>query len=613
MSPNSTFTPSAPLIERRVEKAKDRWKTSLDEADKRHFPRETDRTYNVTNFLQQSSAHHTIEIDAQRSTTSTTTTYETDAHHVPDSAASPQPQKLPCTQSLISPLSPSVYSRNTDGLSILPNDSVMSFDGTKVDRDHDGGSAVILTSQSVRSYVIGTPSPRRPESTRTSRDWKAWLSHEVSGMELDSHEDLTIHERYTNPVSSNREDEEVASHIEQDGDTTVILRDTLTITTPRAASEHRSCIDASMSETRLDAPKKVHNSEPACDHTVAPVSDGCKSNPEMFKEVSPIHSPDSLTGATAPGTTILRQGSTPTLIRPHLCSIPSRHSFGSQPALVTPTSSRMNERFPFINTGRRSSSNSARSSRQSKSPTDSLASLTSMKSASSPNVYSDLSAPATSQTRQRVSDTTLKRRDALHKRKENVTPPTIHANRTSHITPTDISKSLQPLSSSLLNQKPSNDCQHVPTIRAVKHGKHESIPVEPCSRAHVRAVLRPISLDRQARRPQSAFDLRSSKSQQASHEVDGNIGTNEVIALRPTSGNRLPVLHFSSSNALHSNSGVTAGFEIRNREDEHRGVVSPGQRMASQFLRQRKSIPALEHGRLRGGMRLVREDTPAFL
>lgn len=49
------------------------------------------------------------------------------------------------------------------------------------------------------------------------------------------------------------------------------------------------------------------------------------------------------------------------------------------------------------------------------------------------------------------------------------------------------------------------------------------------------------------------------------------------------------------------------------------GNVTPGQRMADKFLRQRKSENALSPGgsagkqSLRGGLVLVREDTPAFL
>jgi hypothetical protein len=48
-------------------------------------------------------------------------------------------------------------------------------------------------------------------------------------------------------------------------------------------------------------------------------------------------------------------------------------------------------------------------------------------------------------------------------------------------------------------------------------------------------------------------------------------------------------------------------------EDGERSVgVTPGQRMAERFLRERKSTGVLE-GRHRGGLKLVREDTPAFL
>lgn len=50
-------------------------------------------------------------------------------------------------------------------------------------------------------------------------------------------------------------------------------------------------------------------------------------------------------------------------------------------------------------------------------------------------------------------------------------------------------------------------------------------------------------------------------------------------------------------------------------DGERSGSVTPGQRMAERFLKQRKSTPALEGsaGKLRGRLVLVREDTPAFL
>ncbi|KAF2134934.1 MFS general substrate transporter [Dothidotthia symphoricarpi CBS 119687] len=167
-------TPSAEQIERRVERAKSRWKTPLDETEEPDLPRETNRNYTVTNFTQREKVYSTDHVHD---------------HELFKFPTSPAPHPV------MSPLSPSVYSRNTDGVSILPNDSVMSFQGTDgLQRQHDGGSAVILTSQSVRSYVIGTPSPRRRSSTRSSRDWKAWLSHEVSGMETTSQEELRIRE-----------------------------------------------------------------------------------------------------------------------------------------------------------------------------------------------------------------------------------------------------------------------------------------------------------------------------------------------------------------------------------------------------------------------------------
>jgi hypothetical protein len=50
-------------------------------------------------------------------------------------------------------------------------------------------------------------------------------------------------------------------------------------------------------------------------------------------------------------------------------------------------------------------------------------------------------------------------------------------------------------------------------------------------------------------------------------------------------------------------------------DGERSGSVTPGQRMVDRLLKQRKSTPALEGsaGKLRGGLLLVREDTPAFL
>ncbi|KAH6644271.1 hypothetical protein C7974DRAFT_300438 [Boeremia exigua] len=179
-----TFTPTAEQIEMRVAKAKNRWQTPLIESTTLQFPRETDRLYTVVDLAHQRS----LEKAAATSEEAT-------------SSQSPVLQLPKLTQL---PMSPSIYSRNTDGASILPNDSVVSFTGRET--IPQGGSAVILTSQSVRSYVIGTPSPNRPSSTHSSRDWKAWLSHEVSGIESISQEDITIRGQYTTSSQQRKSD-----------------------------------------------------------------------------------------------------------------------------------------------------------------------------------------------------------------------------------------------------------------------------------------------------------------------------------------------------------------------------------------------------------------------
>ncbi|KAF2787700.1 MFS general substrate transporter [Melanomma pulvis-pyrius CBS 109.77] len=193
-------TPTAEQIEQRVQKSKGRWKTPLEESHFPVFPRSVNRTFAVANIAQKTVSHQpsTEQIAVEESDQIETQTINEEKrfNSIPVSPKSPRPRPL------FSPLSPSVYSRNTDGVSILPNDSVMSFDGA----NDEGGSAVIITSHAIKSYVIGTPSPHRDtHSARSSRDWKAWLSHEVSELENLAQEDFTIHGRYATPGGHHRE------------------------------------------------------------------------------------------------------------------------------------------------------------------------------------------------------------------------------------------------------------------------------------------------------------------------------------------------------------------------------------------------------------------------
>lgn len=50
-----------------------------------------------------------------------------------------------------------------------------------------------------------------------------------------------------------------------------------------------------------------------------------------------------------------------------------------------------------------------------------------------------------------------------------------------------------------------------------------------------------------------------------------------------------------------------------NENRQRDGSVTPGQRMADRFLKERKSATVLERGVRKSAGKVVREDTPAFL
>lgn len=596
--PIRTYTPSASQIEQRVERAKGRWKAPLDEADAPQLPRETDRAYNVASFKQHTDSCFIASETMPRKAKATVAKHQSD-------------QDTPRHHAILSPMSPSVYSRNTDGMSILPNDSVMSLDTPGVlDHSHNAGSAVILTSQSVRSYVIGTPSPRRPDSTRTSRDWKAWLSHEISSMESSSQEDLTIHENFTTPSGKHRREILRTSHTEQDGDTTVILRESCEITTPRpvANTETTGSTTGSASQERVQIDPGEELASPDSDPLVL---ERTTSHSDTFKEVSPAHTPTDI-GPTQAYISSTRPESTPLSGIAHVQSASSRHSRLSQPPTDTPRCSMMNERFPYIETGRSSSSNSARSSRLAKSPPESVASDKSSKATPSPRIYSDLTVPGSNRTSQRPSNIALKRSDAMHKRKENITPPALLANMQQPLLPLTLASRTKsrPLSTTVINQRTPNHGQYISNHPENKHAKHDSSPAASSSRPRIYATLRPVSTHDLSRRPKSAFDFRSPRKYGKT-----NIPT---TSMHPTSELVCPALQlYTRENSLENEVIGIEEHIIDTISESHplsrSGSVTPGQRMADHWLKQRKSTSALESSKMRGSMKLVREDTPAFL
>lgn len=563
--------PSAEQIETRVAKAKSRWQTPLEDDATPQFPRETDRLYTVVNHVQQQSSYGT---------------------NVPfKSPVSPILSTAQLSKPMQTPLSPSVYSRNTDGVSILPNDSVMSFNSPyEHERTHDGGSAVILTSQSVRSYVIGTPSPNRPSSTRSSRDWKAWLSHEVSGIETTSQEDLTIHEQYATPLGQHRQDLVQTIHTTHTGseDTTVIVRESLEKSPPQVKDE-KPTMSATAQQTINPITPEAHLSRTAPE----PITrlEGMAHYKETSSQASPGPTPpwpkpeQKQKPSVPPNSRALGKKE---------CGIPSpsRSSSASQPLPETPKSARMNDRFPFLTTGKRSSSNTSRLSHHSKSPTDSVGS--SSKSATTtpgPKVYSDISAPATRSTTRHVPDTVVRRTEVLQKSKENVTPLSMGGPRKPNISPLGLvtrPKSMQPISLAALNRSSTD-------VNALKR---ESSPAEP--RPRIRATIRPLAPEKLSRRPRSAFDLRGTPSP------------------KPASEPRRPAMHLkmSSTSLARSKEPITgpgASFDGEIGTEERDGCATPGQRMAERFLKERKSATVLERGVTKSASKFVREDTPAFL
>ncbi|KAG9190422.1 hypothetical protein G6011_08510 [Alternaria panax] len=586
------FTPSTSQIEKRVERAKERRKTPLEEAEHVNFPRETDRTYDVTTFAQQTQEHSKSVIQPD---TKVEPGHGVVGHNICRLPMSPKASASPSSRAAMTPMSPSIYSRNTDGISILPNDSVMSFGGhSELDRSHNGGSAVISTSQSVRSYVVGTPSPQRRGSTRTSRDWRAWLSHEISGMELTSQEDLRIHDQYTTSSKKVRSDSIRTSHTEHE-DTTVVLRGSLDVTTPRPGADHSPKTGKQHVHGRWDSPESKHGEN----NGVEAANLAAEKIPSLFetqdgnaRSYSPSESVDTMKHHEPPQLKSTSHSERP-LSRPRSqASVP-------RPVFETPRSPSINDRFSSLDTGRHASSNSL-CSRDSKPPTVMNVptnSRPSPKLTPGSKATADMSAPAMDETSQRVPNTALRRNDAQSKRKENVTPPSIRSQKKPTATPLGLStrpNSQQLLCSSTTpRNSPSIIQHHTPEGNETTQ---KPSPAATPSRIRICATLRPMSPEKLARRPRSAFDLRGANNTGRPTVIDL-----DKVSPLPGSDLRRPALHLKTSSSSLAMSkepnpdAMSVGRAIDTVLDgERSGSVTPGQRMADRFLKQRKSTPALE-------------------
>lgn len=573
-------TPTTEQIEIRVAKAKARWQTPLNDSVTPQFPRETDRLHtSVDSAIQQSSKE------------------EDTASKRPASPLSPRVQR---SKSSHMPMSPSVYSRNTDGVSILPNDSVMSLASPcEQVRVQQEGSAVVLKSQSVRSYVIGTPSPNRPSSTRSSRDWKAWLSQEVSGIEASSQEDRDNLEQYAAPSRQREYNsfETVRSSQTGSGNVTVILRNSLDISTPRADSRNSGTVALERQHDVASDSERVANQS-----TIAP-GDVLDSR-EIRKSSSCGHTQS-----------LHHIGPSKQLQIPDCSTPPTRENFSTarprsmpsspQPLLGTPSSARMNDRFPYIDTGRSSSRNSSQSC-HSKSPTDSvILTVNSSKATSESKVMSHtvpvaMPCSATATAACTTSDTA----QTSQKGKENITPPSTRNYMRTSVSPLALvpgpkSSHLHP--SAVLDRSITKIANQMPRSTGASWSKRASCPADTVvARPNLRVTLRPIPQEKLARRPRSAFDLRDTPPR------------------RPASGLPRPLLKTKWSSPLSACNrepiaGACGSEDTGSESSQRDGSITPGRRMAERFIQQRKSAAILERGIRRSSGKFVREDTPAFL
>ncbi|KAF2868243.1 hypothetical protein BDV95DRAFT_161034 [Massariosphaeria phaeospora] len=637
----TTVAPTAEQIEHRLERSNSRWKTPLEESNVPHLEPAAKRTFNVTNFARRTFAHKqskgalaTHGEDVSRALEELQAMQRSETCAPRESLS---PPRSPSSKPIFSPLSPSVYSRNTDGASIQPNDSAMSLDGAIDGPDTDGGEAtVVITSHAVKSYVIGTPtpSPRRDlDSTRSSRDWKAWLSHEVSELGNMSEENITLQQQYIPSTRHRRE----FTQIEEEEDTTTIIRESIEVATPRQETPQ---VETPTVKTAFK--DLVENEKDSPDSLPATKSLGeLRDAPRRSSRPSPLHR------------------------RERVSSIPSERSSLSQPESTASVARLMNERFPHIDTGRRTSYNSARS-RKSATPTESGSSSLRSKTIPSPKVYSDFSSPAVNDANRRSSRTEGSRSDR-HRQKENTTPRSEHTRRLRNPTqspPVARPKSLQLLNSSSTNHRPSSLAQYTTSAEEVEHAKREPHPVATPQRSYIRAQVHQISPAKLTMRPKSAFDLRapntpgripsssnlSGRSSDSPRKRVSYIG--ESPNRKPTHGRafegdtirmimespwaegapatpeqgtrRRRQLHLKqSSSTLALNKEPSPGAEPRgidcviDEEPSDSGRNTPGQRLAERFLRERTAGSGagspVNVSNPTSVRRIQREDTPAFL
>jgi hypothetical protein len=609
-----TFVPSQEQIESRVQKSQGRWKTPLEEGPDQRLSRPTESTSSLAESGRQTFS------EEKHPPAHTQTANKIDVL-APTGVVAPASPVSPKPVSLLLPLSPSVYSRNTDGISIMHNDSMVSLRGA----DGDPGSAVIMTSAAVKSYVIGSPPPKNvSHSARSSKDWRAWLSHEVSELNYIPNEDLTIQTKYAAPARHRRELTEIT-----DGDS-------LEARSGKSCSPQLTCNSSNRDE-------KFANRSISKDSEVFQTgSPNSLRLPKGSVEIATVQRVPS----RPPFNAISSKAVLPTFIS-------SNHSSLSRPKSRIQSSERMNERFPYILSGRCSSRNSARLSQHTPSITGSNS--TSSKATSSPKMISMPS--VTHSQRKSIPNSSIRSNrqasvvSGVGDGKENYTPSIGRKSfKSQPPTPetTGRPSSFQLKVIPTLNRTQSSLAQYTTSTGSTKELHPLSgQPSAASGTPRIRLRVRPVSPEKPTVRPRSAFDLRASYNPTSNSgyakSLNDNSSPNHPTAssctastarlsqhsLRSTQyeAQRTP-LHLRTSTSTLALSKeptpsdddlhIDALVEESDKENVNQGrggSVTPGQRMAERFLRERTlgsgagtPVSVISERGI-----LDREDTPASL
>ena len=162
-------TPTKDLLEQRAERAKNRWKFPLQDSGSPFFSSRPSRLPVGESPYEMRPNHRSIQRQMNEGEVPDDVFNDRleENHHQND------PERARLAREL---MSPSIYSRNTEGRSKGPSPASKQS-GTE--------TSIVITSRDIQTIPIASeqksPSPRKM-SSQSARDWKAWLTHEIGDL-----------------------------------------------------------------------------------------------------------------------------------------------------------------------------------------------------------------------------------------------------------------------------------------------------------------------------------------------------------------------------------------------------------------------------------------------